>query len=457
MEALEGCVGFDNWIEASYRYLTEPDLVRDHLGKAQEVLEREFGPDRIAAQWQNVLDRVKRQRGRPGRRLAMAPGRTVAVVMHLMQDFDLALPILLEGQRWSGLRCQAWVSLSLLEASPRVWKGLRANGIDFRVLDDQSDADVTHMGFRGIGAVVTIAETNQSPHRVPHRIATLANEAGVLTYTMQHGFENIGLTYSDERYPVERISFASNVIFTWSPLERLHPGVPTVTRSKCLPVGCCKTIPEGIDLPPLAGKGRRIVGIFENLHWERYDRQYTERFVQDAQALARDNPDTIFLVKPHHAGRWLTSRYRGTVPSAPNLVIADPGHPDWEQFTASQLINSFDGVITTPSTVALDAARAGKPVAVVGYGLDLSLYRPLTIIEGGRGWEEFLRGIQDEEEHRLLAGRSAEFVTRSICGGVAAQKILRKIAGDLGVDRTSAERSGVSAAPYAVGPIQEVV
>jgi hypothetical protein len=114
-------------------------------------------------------------------------------------------------------------------------------------------------------------------------------------------------------------------------------------------------------------------------------------------------------------------------------------------------------VITTPSTVALDAARAGKPVAVVGYGLDLSLYQPLTIIEGGRGWEEFLRGIQDEDEHRLLAGRSAEFVTRSICGGVAVQKILRKIAGDLGVDRTSAERSGVSAAPYAVGPIQEVV
>lgn len=441
MEVFEGCVSFDDWVEGSFRYLTEPGLVQDHLQKAQSVLRKEFGSDRIAKQWQDVLDRAKAPRVLADQRFADAPGWTVAVVIHLMQDLDLALPILTEANRWHDLRCQAWVSLSLLEASPRVWKGLRAAGVDFRVLEDQMDADTRSMGFRGVDAVLTVAETNQSPHRVPHRIATWANEAKLLTYTMQHGFENIGLTYTDDRYPIERISFASNVIFTWSHRELLHPKVPSTTRNKCIPVGCCKTVPSESITLPLSVKGERVIGIFENLHWERYDRGYAEKFVQDTQSLANNHPDIVFLVKPHHAGQWLTSRYNGTIPSAPNLVIADPVDPAWEQFTASQLINSLDGVITTPSTVALDAARAGKPVAVAGYGLDLSAYRPLSVLRSSWEWDAFLQGIRDEIGHRMLAERSKEFVERTIYQGIGSHNILQKIAGDLRANRTLAERT----------------
>ncbi len=123
---------------------------------------------------------------------------------------------------------------------------------------------------------------------------------------------------------------------------------------------------------PLPVNGARVIGIFENLHWDRYDRSYAERFIQDTQSVAFRQPRNSFPgeASPCRAMAYLADH--GAVPSAPNLIIADPAHPDWEQFTASQLINSLDGVITTPSTVALDAARAGKPVAVVGYGLDLS-------------------------------------------------------------------------------------
>ena len=107
------------------------------------------------------------------------------------QDFDLALPILREGRCWEGMRCQAWVSLTLIEGSPRVWKGLREYGTDFRVLDDQDDADLALIDFRGIEAALTIAETNQSLHRYTHRIATRAHQKGIPTYTMHHEFENI--------------------------------------------------------------------------------------------------------------------------------------------------------------------------------------------------------------------------------------------------------------------------
>jgi glycosyltransferase involved in cell wall biosynthesis len=59
MEVLEGCVCFDDWAEGLYRYLTEPALVQDHLPKAQIVLRKEFGPECIARQYQDVLRRIK--------------------------------------------------------------------------------------------------------------------------------------------------------------------------------------------------------------------------------------------------------------------------------------------------------------------------------------------------------------------------------------------------------------
>jgi glycosyltransferase involved in cell wall biosynthesis len=457
MEVLEGCVTFDDWVEGPYRYLTEPKLIEDHLQNAQRVLEKEFGLNRIAGQWEEVLDRVRRSKVRPSEKGAREPRPTVAVVIHLMQDLDLALPVLSEIKRSTHLCAQAWVSLSVLDASPRVWRGLRQHNVDVRVLDDQTDVDLEPIKSREIGAIVTIAETNQSPHRFPHRIANLANEMGIATYTMQHGYENIGLTYTDTRYPIEQIAFASKTIFTWGHSTLLHPGVPEATRAKCIPVGCCKTVPSEVIELPLPANGARVIGIFENLHWDRYDKIYAERFIQDALTLAVRHPHMLFLVKPHHAGQWLTSRYRGAVPSAPNLVIADPVHPDWEQFTASQLINSLDAIITTPSTVALDAARAGKPVAVAGYDLDLSVYRPLPVLTRSGDWMAFLHDITDDMRRRALIDQACGFVARTVCQGSAAANIVRTIEDHVGAQRSAWRRPRVVDDSMAVDSLQKVV
>jgi glycosyltransferase involved in cell wall biosynthesis len=457
MEVLEGCVMFDDWVEGSYRYLTEPMLVREHLGKARPVLEKEFGLDRIAGQWEDVLDRARRSKVRSSARGLEQPHPKVAVVIHLMQDLDLALPVLREIKGSQNLGVQAWVSLSVFEASPRVWKGLRQHDVDVRVLDDQTDVDLEPIRSGEIGAVLTITETNQSPHRFPHRIATLANEMGIATFTMQHGYENIGLTYTDERYPIERIAFASKTIFTWGHPTLLHPNVPASTRAKCIPVGCCKVVPSDVVALPLPVNGARVVGIFENLHWDRYDTTYAERFIQDTLTLAVHHPHIFFLVKPHHAGQWLTSRYRGAIPRAANLVIADPAHPEWEHFTASQLINSLDAVITTPSTVALDAARAGKPVAVVAYGLDLSVYRPLPVLTRSEDWMAFLHDITDDMRRGALIDQACGFVARTVYSGSAAASIVRRIEEHLGVQCSGWRRPRGVADSMAVEPLQKVV
>lgn len=430
LEVLRECVVLDDWEQGIVRYLTDPGFGQEHVSKASSLLAREFGPAIIAARWSEALHLA-----RNGGRRASDAGQCreapkLVVALHLVQDLDLAVPVLKEAQGRNDLALEVWVSKSLIEKSPRVLRTLLALEVSYSVIADDSVMDLRGLRFETVDALLTIAETDQRAHKIPHLITKRANAAGVHTYTMQHGFENIGLTYTDSVHPVDKVRFAAKTLFTWGPLASLHPDVREETRSKCVPVGCTKeaALPP-VEIPPLR-HAQSVIGIFENLHWHRYDTRYIERFLADCSAVAQAFPTVTFLVKPHHAGRWLTSRYHGPVPTHPNVVIADPGDPVWEGYTASQLMSVLDAVITTPSTVALDAARAGRPVALVGYGLDLGLYAPLPVIEDVKQWAEFVRQTTQPETRTFLQLRAKEFVDRSVCPGNAAVRLCDAIVND---------------------------
>jgi hypothetical protein len=162
-----------------------------------------------------------------------------------------------------------------------------------------------------------------------------------------------------------------------------------------VPLGNPKASPSparGVELNQ--GHWARTVGVFENLHWHRFSDAYREQLLADLEAAAAEREDTLFLVKPHHAGRWLSTN-RGRLRERPNLVVVDPTDSAWEPHTAPSLIASTDLVLTTPSTVALDAARTGRPVAVLGYDLELPLYAPLPIIRSAADLDAFLDGPPD--------------------------------------------------------------
>ena len=109
----------------------------------------------------------------------------------------------------------------------------------------------------------------------------------------------------------------------------------------------------------------------------------------------------------------------------PNLVLANPIDPLWEPFTASAILQIVDGAITTPSTVALDAALAGKPVAVAAYGLSLSTYSPLPFLHDVKDWNEFIASCgtgKNEMVSQILAFRDS-----SVLSGDAIPRILQSI------------------------------
>lgn len=274
-----------------------------------------------------------------------------------------------------------------------------------------------------------------------------ANEAGAATLNLQHGLDNSGLTFGPPP-AAGATPFVARLVLTWGGFDRLTHAADPATRAKVVPVGCPKSVlgQEGAADFPLAG--RRFIAVFENLHWRRYSDEYRRRFVQDLIDAAAAAPDLIFVLKPHMGGRWFTrTNAERAVPN--NLVVADPGAPTWRRFSADSFLAHASGAITTPSTIALDAARYGLPTAVVAYGIAAENYAPLFRIEAAADWAAFLGQVRagDHDMTRVRTFRDAAIVPgdavtrvlavmRLACAGRSQAEILADLAREGGAVST---------------------
>lgn len=371
----------------------------------------------------------------------------VLVFMHLMQDLDIVLPLLESLEKRDDVQLKVCVIDELLNQSPRISEALDKLGIHFSKVSRLGVLTRLEPNLTGVKAVITASETTASPHKAAYTLTKRANRAGIFTYTLQHGFENIGLTYFDEVHTVDLIRFASKKILTWGNTSSLSPQIPSETKQLCVPVGCPKDISSNINEIHIPKQREYLIAIFENLHWHRYDDNYRKNFLSHLEKTALSFSNTTFLIKPHHAGLWLTNRYKGSLPSADNLVIANPKLPEWEPFTAPAIIQNADGVITTPSTVALDAARIDCPVSVVSYGLELSNYAPLSTINNQKDWTSFVKQLQSPEEKVKAQNQARQFVDRNIIPGDAIARIVELMTADISAKNTS-KRKLISVGGY---------
>ena len=324
--------------------------------------------------------------------LLAATKPVLVVLFDLAQDLDVLLPILRAIQELGRLDCHCLVTEWLEQESPRTLTVLKHEGFPFqRISRDLIRAEGVSWPPRA-RALLTGSESNVDAHRVGHALTRVANDAGFATFTVQHGFENIGLTYKDAVHGPD-VVFASQYIFTWCAVDKLPDWLCESTRSRVVPVGLTKPTPTPIKIP-IRGRWTAIIGIFENLHWHRYSDAYKRDLREQLVAVAQRFPNILFFIKPHHAGRWMSS-HPDFLPQQGNIVLADPHDPKWEPYTAPSLLFNLDAVITTPSTVVVDAARAGRPVAVIGNDLFLPMYEPLPILREVDDWARFLENLDD--------------------------------------------------------------
>lgn len=421
---LAGSIVVDDFVSGLRRYLSSQEAAAADVALGLQLTEKHFSSPVIGALWQDVLfAAIDTQLAKDS-----AEHPELIVLLHLIQDLDLALPLILEAKSRE-IPLQVWSSIALLSKSPRVVKTLRDHDIFLNPITEAA-AKETPVFSDQTKVMLTVAETNLGPHRFTRTLTEHAKKAGLFTATLQHGFENVGLTYSDEIHVIEKINFAADRIYLWGPLDTLHPRVSKETKSKCLPVGCSKPISEKTaDLSALIVDDECVIGIFENLHWHRYSDEYRKFFLDGVMALVQKFPTVTFLIKPHHAGLWLTSKYDGERPIAPNLLIADPQSPDWESYTASGLLGRMTAVITTPSTVAMDAARLDLSVAVVAHELEVDSYKPLYEIRQSTDWADFVASVMQEPMKAQQDALSREYVNRMMLGGDASSRILDDLFG----------------------------
>jgi hypothetical protein len=421
--------------------VTRQDL---ELGVAKNYLHQDllrFAPGASATA---IAPLPAEQQNSPALASAVPRKRGLLFFVQLVTDCDLLVPLVLEAQRRHGVEARVLVDAGLLAKFPHVAVQLEARGLAFGIIGIEALRAGTVPDWCGIDAVVTATESSARPHAAARRLTVLAQQRGLPAFTLQHGFENIGLTWFDHLHTPANTTFCSDRILAWGPLGLLHPEASAATRARCVPVGCFKEVPapQGRFQKP-AGRPHMVV-VFENLHWHRYDDAFRERFVRDLAAAARATTDTTWLVRPHPSGVWLTGRYRGQLPQAPNLVIAAPRDPEWDGWNGSEVLALADLVLTTPSTVALDAARLGRPTGVIAYDLDVRCYAPLPLVKAAADWTGLAQQSHTVDGRKALAARSVAFVERVLVPGDAAARAIDLVL------------QGVSQ-PRAVGAAQRLV
>lgn len=282
--------------------------------------------------------------------------------------------------------------------------------------------------------LVTAAESSAPAHRYAHRLTRMANLQGVRTVSVQHGFECVGLTYCDSVLGPET-SVAAQTILMWASLELIHPELVSKVAGRCEPIGFISLPVSPSDISHL---GRKLMGlspprvlIAENLHWHRYDETYRRAFIADLAATANRHSNWHFIVKPHPAGQFGKTLRQSGVPS--NVHFQSDFHIEPE-LPIGTWLNCVDAVITTPSTLAVDAAVQKKPVAVARYGLAGSWpYSPLPTLDSAEDWTAFLQRVF--EGNSLILSNVDTFVRTRLNGVAEPHQVLEHILQLAGANR----------------------
>ncbi len=337
----------------------------------------------------------------------------VLAFVDLVQDIDVMLPVLLAIRDQPDLELRTCVSRWLSQESPRTAEVLAAHGLPFAYVRRRDVIEGRAPSLRGLKAVVTASESTHLAHVAGHALARRADAAGLGAYTLQHGLENAGLFGAEAALA----RFASTTVFCWFPPEAIPDDLPQATRAKLVHVGR----PEPPAEPSPAPARAHDLGVFENLHWERYADADRAAFRAGVAAVARALPGTRILVRAHPAGGW-ADQLGQELAAFGNITLQTALDARLQPESGAAVLRGLSRVITTPSTIALDAAAAGAPVALAAPGG--GAYDPLPVLHGPEDWVSFAAG--GPYDPRTLD----QFRSRVLVAGNGAPRIAGRLSRD---------------------------
>ncbi|HKP26710.1 MAG TPA: hypothetical protein VJV39_22770 [Dongiaceae bacterium] len=349
----------------------------------------------------------------------------VLLLLQQFQDIDLIVPIAEAASGQPDIEVRVAVLSKIAVPVSRRLHTLCGNGvrIEFWHGADLLGNRIAPERF-AVDVAVNASEGPGVGGRFARAFVAASRAAGARALTLQHGLDNGGITFG----PKSRANaFLADLILTWGGVHRLTDAAAPEVKARVVPVGCPKRTFARGDFAGFPHAGRPFIAVFENLHWRRYNDAYRDRFVSDLAATAEAAPDTSFIVKPHMGGQWFV-RAGSSAPLPPNVEIAHPAAARWRRFTADAFLAHASAVITTPSTIALDAARYGVPTALVTYGIAAGNYHPLPRLEQSADWLAFVDQVRRGSYDR--AALQAFFADAVVPGDAVARTLtVIKLAG----------------------------
>ncbi|NPA25272.1 MAG: hypothetical protein GXO34_05555 [Deltaproteobacteria bacterium] len=340
-------------------------------------------------------------------------------------DIDLLCNIYRRAAERSGIEAVFWARRKVLEEFPATRELLKKRGLEIEFTVGHGNLKDAISRLMQVDALLNTVESSIAEHKVASRLVRIARAAGVRTYTLQHAFENIGLTYIDPEIG-NNINFAADRILTWGKPENLTGNPTPDTLAKCVAVGCPKFNPESPVCNQETPPRQPLIAIFEGLHAKQFSPDYRKHFFHDLQETANRFQEFIFMLKPHPSITKRAPDHAAALRSLNNITVLDPADPtNNTTWPTPKLLATARGVITTPSTIALDTALNDTPVAVTRYRMEspnYKRYQPLPLLDNTNDWHNFLQDLQRNRQG--LKEKTGSFRKRVIIPGDAAARIL---------------------------------
>ena len=234
----------------------------------------------------------------------------------------------------------------------------RAIGLEPRIVSTPRDMAAAPEAF---DLLMCAAESSASVQHLSSAAMLLAARArGAATAHVQHG------VWPRAEFPAPVATYA-DLILAWSEEYGEALGAP----SRPLTVTGCPRFDRYADparcsaqaiYGPWAGRYGRHVLVTTNLHWLQH--QVRLDAAELLAALAARWPHTLFTLRPHPFES--SEAISGALPD--NVIVADETLLLAAGLDPGDLVEAADAVVTTPSTVALEAALAGRPCFVLDTG-----------------------------------------------------------------------------------------
>ncbi len=354
------------------------------------------------------------------------PGLRLVLLISRSHDIDLYLDIYRQALSLKTVKISFWITKRALEAFPATEKLISKHNFPIDFVIEHQNLKEALPRLRKVDALLNTVESSIAAHKIPHRLTKIAQARGCLTFTLQHAFENIGLT-SFANNSDKQITFAARTILTWSAVASLPEKLPPETRQKCIAVGCPKIHLRKSSKAAAPPAEKPIIAIFEGIHADRFGKLYRQSFFADLQALADEFTQFHFILKLHPGVLKREPWQTDALAQLTGIDIIDPGKPQL-RFSTPELLEKARAVITTPSTIALDAALAETPAAIIRYrqkSADYKLYTPLPLLDETADWRRFLELTRQELPQ--LQEKTKTFLNRVMLPGNAAGRILETI------------------------------